>query len=307
VFTDHRIQNKRLPTEDMEIKQNKKPGTGEKSSPRFGIAFSSGFFGFFAHAGFLAGIRENGIIPSAYTGASSGAIVAAMAASGMDDGEVKEMVFGVKKEDFWDPDPWHTVFSCVIRLFRGYTGYLRGNSFGSLLNKLPIKRIEDCTVPLGIAATDLTRKKGVVFTSGNLAKAVQASGSVPMLFKPVSINGSLYSDGGVIGKAPVRALADLSELDLIIVHYVSSGNLKNASDSFLQKNFTPWHIQHLAVNIARREAYQRELEMVRNKGVKVIEVNSRAPVVGPNTLFKGVDAYEKAKAEGLKLRANLDS
>lgn len=292
----------------MKIEQDTKKSEKRKDpSPKFGIAFSSGFFGFFAHAGFLAGIRENGITPSAYTGASSGAIVAAMAASGMDDREVKEMLFGVKKENFWDPDPWHTVFYRAVRLFRGYTGYLRGNSFGSLINKLPIKRIEDCTVPLGITATDLTRKKGVLFTNGNLAKAVQASGSVPMLFKPVSINGSLYSDGGVVGKAPVKALADLAELDMIIVHYVSSGNLKSASDSFLQKSFTPWHIQHLAVNIARKETYRRELEMVRNTGVKVIEVNSNAASVGPNTLFKGVDAYEKAKTEGLKLRANLHS
>ena len=186
------------------------------------------------------------------------------------------MLFSVKKSDFWDPDPWHTVLSRALRLFKGYTGYLRGDSFASLLGRLPVKRIEDCMTPLGIAATDLTRKKKVIFTSGNLAKAVQASGSVPMLFKPVSINGSLYIDGGIIGKAPVKALAELSDLDLILVHYVSSGNLKNPPDSFLKKKFTPWLIQHLAVNIARREAYRMELEMVRNTGLKVVEVNSTA-------------------------------
>jgi len=289
----------------MGRKQSMKSGSRKDPPPRLGIAFSSGFFGFFAHAGFLAGIRQNGIAPSAYTGASSGAIVAAMAASGMDDEEIKGMLFGIKKSDFWDPDPWHTVFSRATRLFKGYTGYLRGESFASLLSRLPVKHIEDCKIPLGISATDLTRKKGGVFTSGNLAKAVQASGSVPMLFKPVSINGSLYSDGGVIGKAPVKALADLSDLDLIIVHYVSSGNLKSPPDSFLKKKFTPWLIQHLAVNIARREAYQRELEMVRNTGVKIVEVNSSTASVGPNTLFKGADAYEKARAEGQKLGANL--
>jgi predicted acylesterase/phospholipase RssA len=126
-----------------------------------------------------------------------------------------------------------------------------------------------------------------------------------MLFKPVSIDGSLYSDGGIIGKAPVRALADLCDLDLIIVHYVSSGNLKGPRDSFLQKRFTPWLIQHLAVNIGRREAYQSELEMVRNTGVTVVEVNSIADPVGPGTLFKGAAAYEKAKSQGAKMRAHI--
>ena len=72
----------RKPAHEIRIEKN--------PSPRLGIAFSSGFFGFFAHAGFLAGIRESGITPSAYTGASSGAIVAAMAASGMDDASDKK-------------------------------------------------------------------------------------------------------------------------------------------------------------------------------------------------------------------------
>ncbi len=284
-----------------------KSGSKMKPLPRLGIAFSSGFFGFFAHAGFLAGIRESGITPSAYTGASSGAIVAAMAASGMNDQAIKEMLFSVKKSDFWDPEPLHTVLSRAARFFKGYTGYLRGDSFASLLSRLPVKRIEDCMTPLGIAATDLTRKKGVILTTGNLAKAVQASGSVPMLFKPVSIDGSLYIDGGVVGKAPVKALTELSDPDMILVHYVSSGNLKSPPDSFLKKKFTPWLIQHLAVNIARGEAYRMELEMVRNTGLKVVEVNVGAASVGPNTLFKGAEAYDKARTEGQKLGANLFS
>ena len=90
-----------------------------------GVAFSSGFFGFFAHAGFLAAVRRLGIAPIAYAGASSGAIVAAMAASGMTDAAIRETLFRVRKSDFWDPDPWHRIAGSALRLFRGYTGYLR--------------------------------------------------------------------------------------------------------------------------------------------------------------------------------------
>ena len=52
---------------------------------RIGVVFSSGFFGFFAHAGFLAALRDRNIQPSGYAGASSGAIIAAMAASNMSE------------------------------------------------------------------------------------------------------------------------------------------------------------------------------------------------------------------------------
>jgi len=74
----------------------------ETQTEAVGVVFSSGFFGFFAHAGFLAAIRELEMTPVAYAGSSSGAIVAAMAASWMNDGVIRDMLFGLKKADFCD-------------------------------------------------------------------------------------------------------------------------------------------------------------------------------------------------------------
>lgn len=279
----------------MELKRR------EDLPPRVGVAFSSGFFGFFAHAGFLAAIREAGIVPSAFAGASSGAIVAAMAASGMNDSAIRSMLFSLRKSDFWDPDPWHSVLLMAIRLFRGYTGYLRGDGFARLLEKLPVKTFEACNTPLAISATDLTQKKEAVFTDGDLIKAIQASGSVPILFKPAEINGSLYSDGGITGKAPVEALAGLCELDTIIVHFIASDNVEEAKHRFLKKRFTPWHIQHLAVNIARQKAYQKEIELVQMRGVEVIEIKTETTSVNPDNLGKGPEAYDRARNTALKI------
>lgn len=268
---------------------------------RSGVAFSSGFFGFFAHAGFLAAIREAEIRPSAYAGASSGAIVAAMAASGMSDGAIREMLFGLKKTDFWDPDPWYVVLLNAIRLFRGYTGYLKGDGFARLLTRLPVRRFEECDTPLAISTTNLSQRKQTVFTGGDLIRAIQASGSVPILFKPVEMNGSLYLDGGITGKAPVEPLADLCELDRIIIHFIASNNVEEARHGFLRKRLAPWHIQHLAVNVARQEAYQKELTMVRKRGIEVIEIRTESPALSPNSLHKGPEAYNAAKTSAAKL------
>ena len=71
-----------------------------KSSSKIGVVFSSGFFGFFAHGGFLAAVRELQIEPSGYAGTSSGAILAAMAASEMTDIAIKEILFNLKKSDY---------------------------------------------------------------------------------------------------------------------------------------------------------------------------------------------------------------
>jgi len=267
---------------------------------RLGVTFSSGFFGFFAHAGFLAAVREAEIASSAYAGASSGAIVAAMAASGMSDGAIREMLFGLKKADFWDPDPWGIVMLNAIRLFRGYTGYLIGDGFARLLRKLPVRRFEECNTPLAISATNLSERKQTIFTDGDVIKAIQASGSVPTLFKPVAMNGSLYLDGGITGKAPVEALTNLCELDRIIVHFIASNNVEEGRHRFLKKRFSPWHIQHLAVNIARQEAYQKEKKMVQMRGIEVIEIRTESPALGPNSLHKGPEAYKAARASALK-------
>jgi len=272
-----------------------------EGSRRIGIAFSSGFFGFFAHAGFLAAIRESGIEPTAYAGASSGAIVAAMAASGMSTTAVKEMLFSLRKRDFWDPDPWHSILSDALRCFRGCIGYLRGDGFGRLLQRLPARTFEECHTPLAVSATDLTHKREVIFTQGDLIQAIQASGSVPVLFKPVSINGALCCDGGITGKAPVEALARLSELDIILVHFIASDNVKEGAHAFMKKRFTPWHIQHLAVNIARQKAYRKEVELIKSRGVDVIEIRTNAPAISPNRLQNGPEAYEAARIATLKI------
>lgn len=272
-----------------------------KNSSKIGVVFSSGFFGFFAHAGFLAALRELDIHPAGYSGSSSGAILAAMAASGMGDESIKDVLFGLKKTDFWDPDAWHVILKKALRLFRGYPGYLRGDKFGRLLaNRLPVRFIEDCSSPLAITATNLTTKEETVFTRGDLIKAIWASGAVPILFKPVEISGELFVDGGIVNKAPLEALANLVDLDRIIVHYIASDNLEAFSHGFLKKMLTPWHIQYTAFNIARKEAYINQLKIVRMKGIQVVEVKTAAPSAGPNTLYRGVSAYEIAKSSTLK-------
>ncbi len=268
---------------------------------RVGVAFSSGFFGFFAHAGFLAALREMDIVPVAFAGASSGAIVAAMAATEMADEDIRDLLFNVQKADFWDPDPFPKFLKSALRLFRGYTGYLKGDGFARLLKKLPVKRFEECRCPLAISAVDVTHRKEEIFTKGDLVDAIQASGSVPMLFKPAKIDGALYLDGGISGKAPVEALADLCDLDSILVHFIASENIKNPGNDFLKKRFSPWRMQHVAINTARMEDYERQKRIVAMGGVEVVEINTGAPSMGPNSLDNGPLAYEAARTSALKV------
>jgi NTE family protein len=270
------------------------------TGPGIGVVFSSGFFGFFAHAGFLAAVRRLGIAPAAYAGSSSGAIVAAMAASGVTDEAIRQVLYGLRRRDFWDPDPWHHIIRRSLRLLKGYSGYLRGGGLSRLLRFLPATSIEACRSPLAISATNLTLKRETVFTQGDLIPALRASCAVPMLFKPVEIDGALYVDGGIVNKAPLRAVSELAPLGRILVHFIESANVEEKENGFLNRRFTPWHVHRLAMDIARREAYRRQVEGVKSRGIDVIEVKTRHVPVRPDRLFQGPASYEAARDSALE-------
>ena len=78
-----------------------------------------------------------------------------------------------------------------------------------LESALEIDRIEDTVVPLEVVATSLTDGSERWFSSGPIVDSVLASAAIPGIFPPVSIDGELFIDGGVVNNVPIRrAVAD---------------------------------------------------------------------------------------------------
>lgn len=262
---------------------------------RVGVVFSSGFFGFFAHAGCLKALEELGISPVGYAGTSSGAIVAALAASGLNARAIDDILFNLNKSDFWDPEPWYKTLSACFKLFRGSRGYLEGRRFKQLLeNSLPVKSFEHLKTPCVIVAANLTRKKREIITSGSLADAVQASGTIPWTFKIKKIGEDFFLDGGLIDKAPVEALLKHVQPEVIIVHYIVSSELTETENAFLYKRFTPGKAYRLSMSIARHEHYLTQKQLAEMQGVKIIELKPSLPRVTPDRLYLGRQAYDAA-------------
>ncbi|MDE6120239.1 MAG: patatin-like phospholipase family protein, partial [Muribaculaceae bacterium] len=71
-----------------------------------------------------------------------------------------------------------------------------------------IKRIEDLPIPLFIGATNLDDGVPVAFSEGEIGPRMIASCSIPIVFKPVQIDGSFYVDGGVLRNHPAWILRD---------------------------------------------------------------------------------------------------
>ncbi len=174
-----------------------------RSAP-FELILSSGFFGFFAHAGVIEALEEAKLRPSLCGGSSAGALVAGLWAAGLSAEALRERLFGLRRQDFWDLDP-------RLGLARGATGpgLLRGEAFGELLRSslvsIGVRAFADCRIPVRVVVYAVDRRRTVVLAAGELAAALRASCSLPGLFQPISIDGVRYLDGGIGDRAGILA------------------------------------------------------------------------------------------------------
>jgi len=181
----------------------------------FTLSLSSGFFGFFAHAGFLSVLEEEKILPKKITGSSAGALIGGIWASGCSTITIKELLFSIRRDDFFDPI--------------GFGGYLRGDKYKKLLNDIiPINRIEDCRVELSISAYNLLKGKTEIFNSGDLLDAIYASTAVPFMFQPLYTKKGIFFDGGIKDRS---SLESTSTGERIFYHHLKSHSLWRRKNS----------------------------------------------------------------------------
>ena len=282
----------------MDSQEPHKPGPLPHPPARPLVAvMSSGFFGFFAHAGFLQGLADTGLEPDAYAGTSSGALVAALAAAGMEPREMLDLFRRLRKNDFWDPPSRADLLRLLLGRFRGRTGYLGGRAFLALLERaLPVRRFEDCPKPCLLVALDAARGRRVVLDQGDLATAVAASGAVPVMFCALPRGKELLVDGGLVDKAPLVVARERLGAATMVVHYLPSASLTKPLAHTLGRSWTPLRLQARAVDAARHQSYQDQVSQVERQGVALCEVWARNQIrVGPKRLHLGPQAFAQAR------------
>lgn len=163
---------------------------------KIGLVLSGGGARGFAHAGALQALGEVGVRPDIIAGVSAGSVVTAMYAAGMAPEEIVRVFADAKFSDF-------------AKLGVPSDGFFSMDAFKRFLRKhIPYEKIEDLPRPAVICATDLDHNRMTAFTEGPLFDCIAASCSIPVIFKPVRINGVTYVDGGVLANLPAWALRD---------------------------------------------------------------------------------------------------
>ena len=162
----------------------------ETKQYNIGLALSGGGVRGFAHIGALRALEDVGIKPDVIAGVSAGSIVASFYAAGMSADEIFNLFGSIDMSKFLQVD--------ITK-----SGFLKLDKFKRFLEtNLPIKNIEELLIPTIIAATDIEQQHEMPFTSGNIAERVVASCSIPLVFRPVKIDGSYCVDGGVLHNLP---------------------------------------------------------------------------------------------------------
>lgn len=193
-----------------------------RRSPTVGFALGGGGPKGLAHIGVIKKCEEHHIPIDYIAGTSAGSIVGAFYAKSKNIAEVEEYI--VKKN-------WWEVLSLLAdpSLVQGILQGRRAQSFieGYLGEGLQFDQLK---VPFAAISVDLATGASVTVNSGSVVRAVMASFAIPMLFKPVYIEGIYLVDGGVTSPVPIEAVKKMGSDITVGVNLNKHYSSDNVSD-----------------------------------------------------------------------------
>jgi NTE family protein len=168
----------------------------DSSHPRIGLALSGGAARGIAHIAILETLEVEGIPIRSIAGTSAGSIIGALYCAGMSLLEIKRILLNAK---------WNDVLKFTVPKL----GLISSEGIYRFMEDiLPVKNFSSLLFPFAAVATDLHTGEKVTITTGSIARAVQASCSLPVIFTPTVINRRMLVDGGVSSQIPVKAVRE---------------------------------------------------------------------------------------------------
>lgn len=180
---------------------------------RVGLALSSGGAKGLAHVGVIQVLEENGIEIDAVSGASMGAYVGSLWAYGLDGPALEKIAREL--EGRWG------LLSILELVLPPRRGFLSTRRVARRLSRhLGTAHFSDLIRPLRVVATHLETLERVVFSSGEVVRAVEASIAMPGICVPIMIDGEPYVDGGIAEPVPIQVLEEMGIERIIAANVV---------------------------------------------------------------------------------------
>ncbi len=241
--------------------------------PKIGLALSGGGAKGLAHIGVLKVLEEVGVPIDFIAGTSMGSIIGALYSIGYTVEEIEQIadqdwVFmlsdamplnDISMEEKEESSLFIGSIPVIDNKLQLPSGLINGYNIQLMLSRLcwPVYNVDnfaDFPIPFRCVAANIETGDAVVLRSGFLPDALRASMSIPSVFTPVEIDGTLLIDGGVARNIPVEDCFDMGA-DIVIA--VDVGELLKTRDKL--DSVVDIFEQTLNYRISPRAQEQREL------------------------------------------------
>jgi len=191
-----------------------KSGGGDDGEIRIGLALGGGAAQGFAHIAVLEALDEMGLRPAGISATSMGAVIGASYASGMSGAEIRAYATGVfgNRSQFLSR-LWNVRPRRLKDVEIGIGQYDLERVLKAFLPETLPADFDGLHISFKAVATDYYAGEAAVLSEGPLIRSVAASAAVPMLFRPVVVDGRVMVDGGLTNPVPFDVLEGM---DIVI-------------------------------------------------------------------------------------------
>ncbi len=208
--------------------------------------------------GVLRALLEAGVKPDGVVGCSSGAFNAVALAYRPNLETIERLARvwrSIRNRDLFNRNP----FRMAYRYVRSHNSFFDSRYLRALAAMHLPPTFDQLTLPCAIIATNLTRARKDVFTSGSVPDAVAASSAIPGVFNPYRIGTDEYVDGAVIENVGLREAIELGATDVIAIDNSTSNPRRPPSH-----NLAGVLAQSVQIMLGQRtlEEYQRYADQV---------------------------------------------
>jgi NTE family protein len=160
-----------------------------------------------AHIGVIKWLVENGYEIRSIAGTSMGALIGGIYATGKLD-VYEHWVRALRKRDVMQ----------LLDFAYSRAGLFSGDRIiRKLRDMLGDTRIEDLPMSFTAVATDLDAGREIWLTRGSVFDAIRASIAIPTVFTPVTYQGHLLVDGGLLNPVPIApTLKDITDITVAV-------------------------------------------------------------------------------------------
>lgn len=275
----------------------------EKGRLKVGLVLGGGGAKGAAHIGVLKVLEEVGLPVDYIAGTSIGSIVGGLYACGYRS-ETLDSLFRAQN--------WPNLFADAAKISRYNPGLLKGDKVVDMLVELIGNEdtidFKKLPIPFSCVAVDVDKTEEVVLDHGVLAEAMRSSMSIPLVFQPITMDGTRLVDGGILNNLPVDVVKAMGA-DVVIAVDLTQHKRATQEVEWKQEKGLRWLLQWVKErpDLIKYNENRSQVDVYINPNLKGYTAASFLPKKISSMIQKGLEAGTEMKEALIELKKKLYS